>query len=314
MSMIYRLYSNSLGWAHCVCTAGAWEACELCVSSSELWGYNPCTVKKWVVFARAIELGFLQIQACTDVFDDRKLEAQIWMQFEDSRSWYFRHEFVLPVLPGCFLCLQAGKGTTLYSFQMWQNKLFVGLKHIFIGLLPSEKTCYLPSDGEVVNFIDNLFLAAGSLLCLTHRSVFAGAISNVPKSKAVSNNCLLKSCHKAEENECFFLSSPRLPIWLLAVLLGRMRTLVKSRERKLRQVLLLSIASSFILHWSESQWTSAIILLRCGPFHWTCRVTITESFNFIYFLTESPSEPGTGILYAVIACLPALLHLCLGSE
>lgn len=79
--MIYRLYSNCLGGAHCVCTAGGWEAHELCVSSNELWGYNPWIVKKWIVFARAIELGFLQIQACTDVFDDGKLEAQVWMQF-----------------------------------------------------------------------------------------------------------------------------------------------------------------------------------------------------------------------------------------
>lgn len=33
----------------------------------------------------------------------------------------------------------------------------------------------------------------------------------------------------------------------------------------------------------------------------------------IFFLTGSPSGPGTNILYAVIVCLAAVLHLCLGS-
>lgn len=56
-----------------------------------------------------------------------------------------------------------------------------------------------------------------------------------------------------------FLTSLRLPIWSLAVLLDRIGTRLRNRESKLRQVLLLSTASSFIVPWLESQWSSAIL-------------------------------------------------------
>jgi len=56
-----------------------------------------------------------------------------------------------------------------------------------------------------------------------------------------------------------YLTSPRLPIWSLAVLLDRIGTQLRSRESKLRQGLLLSAASSFIVLWLEPHWSSAII-------------------------------------------------------
>lgn len=89
------------------------HACPVSLAVDQ--GYNPSTEKKRYVFVKAIELGFLHVWACTAVFGDQKLEAQIWIKLQDSISWYSRHE---STLPGCCFYLLVRKGTMLQSCQM----------------------------------------------------------------------------------------------------------------------------------------------------------------------------------------------------